>query len=219
MPLRALRAAGLAPRLISPPSRGHVYQLPALLSPDIADQCFDFFCTRFDGWKTETDAFGLQQRATAYFGDDGAVFSYVGLTLKPKAWPDALAAARERADLVAAAHGTRMTACLTNHYGEGASSIPFHSDEVRAHGESKLVLSVSLGGQRRMLLRHKGAGAAPSPVLALSLPAGSAVAMAGEAQQHWEHALPIDSHAPRRVSLTFRSIVPGFEVGRPPAPP
>ena len=72
---------------------------------------------------------------------------------------------------------------------------------------------------RRMLLRPKRHSFGGSP-LALALPSGSAVAMAGAAQEHWEHMLPLDpGAAPRRVSLTFRSIVPGFEDGRPPAQP
>ena len=37
-------------------------------------------------------------------------------------------------------------------------------------------------------------------------------ALAGDAQARYEHALPLDvGAAPARISLTFRSIVPGFE--------
>ena len=221
--LRALRTAGLSPRLLSPLSRGYVYQLPALLSPRDADSLFDFLVARFNGWRTETDHFGRQQRATAYFGDDGTIFSYVGLTLRPSRWPDALEAARARANLVAAAHGTQhFSACLANHYTENACSIPWHSDEVRAHGDSRLVLALSLGGERRMTLRPRHGSTSQPAVqpMSLRLPAGSAVAMAGDAQEFWEHALPLDpGAAPRRVSLTFRTIVPGYEEGRPPPIP
>ena len=73
-----------------------------------------------------------------------------------------------------------------------------------------------------MLLRPKGPtrSTAASTSMALALPSGSALVMAGDAQDHWEHSLPLDAAAaPRRVSLTFRSIVPGYEDGRPPAPP
>ena len=78
------------------------------------------------------------------------------------------------------------------------------------------MLAVSLGGERRMLLRRKLSDRA-QPAMALALPSGSAVAMAGAAQEHWEHSLPLDDGAaPRRVSLTFRSIVPGYEEGRAP---
>ena len=93
---------------------------------------------------------------------------------------------------------------------------------MRAHGDAKLVLALSLGGERRMLLRPKGTSseARVEGVMALTLPPGSAVAMAGAAQDHWEHSLPLDSRAaPRRVSLTFRTIVPGYEEGRSPPIP
>jgi len=130
--LRALRDARLAPRLLASPSgeggsASYVYQLPALLPQHESAELFDYFCNRFDGWKTESDAFGRQQRATAYFGEDGAIFSYVGLTCRPKPWPTALANARKRAELVASAHGTQVTACLANHYSAGGDSIPWHS--------------------------------------------------------------------------------------------
>ena len=158
----------------------------------------------------------LARRSLCPFHFD-SLFSYVGLTLRPKPWPCALTAARQRVDEVAAAHGTRVTACLANHFGEGCSSIPWHSDEVRAHGDAKLVLALSLGGQRRMLLRQKSSAAAPTTPISVGLPPGSAVVMAGVAQDYWEHALPLDrGAAPRRVSLTFRTIVPGYEEGRDP---
>lgn len=59
------------------------------------------------------------------------------------------------------------------------------------------------------------------------LRAGSALVMAGRAQEVWQHQLPLypapplddgadggmaaRPRAPHRISLTFRSIVPGFE--------
>lgn len=216
MPLAALRAASLAPRLLSPLSHGFVYQIPALLDASRSQQLFERLVSGDCGeWRTEVDAFGPQQRQSAYFGDDGAIFSYVGLRLQPRAWPAAMGAARQRAAIVADAHNSAFTACLANHYGEGNGSIPFHHDEVRAHGDAKLVLVLSLGGERRMLLRRRGDSL--QPPLSLRLPAGSALVMGGSAQDHWEHSVPLDpADAPRRVSLTFRTIELGFEEGRPP---
>ena len=213
--LRSLRNSNLSPRLLSSPSQGYVYQIHNLLSPSASAALYEFLAYRFDGWKTEIDAFGPQQRATAYFGDVGTIFSYVGLTLQPRPWPNEMDEARKAANLVAKAHGAvAATACLANHYGEQRNSIPWHSDEVRAHGDSKLVLSLSLGGTRRMCIRPKGSA---GQVMSLHMPAGSAVVLAGDAQEYWEHSLPLDSdNAPRRVSLTFRTIVPWLEQGRPP---
>lgn len=217
MPFAALRAAGLSPRLLSSPAHGIIYQLDKLIDRTTADELFDGL-TGVDGpaFQTQVDAFGPQQRQSAYWGDDRCEFSYVGLRLRPSRWPELLplVEARRRASIVAKAHGTAFTACLANHYPRHDGLIPWHHDEVRAHGEAKLVLALSLGGTRRMLLRRRDAGVPP---LALTLPAGSAVVMGGTAQQFWEHSLPLDlDSAERRISLTFRSIVPGFEEGRSP---
>lgn len=46
---RALRAANHAPRILSAPESGFVYQLPTLMSRYDADHLFDFFCSSFDG--------------------------------------------------------------------------------------------------------------------------------------------------------------------------
>lgn len=216
MPLAALRAAGLKPRLLSPTQLGYVYQIPKLLEAAEASALFQELTSGGHAWKTETDAFGPQQRESFYCGDERAIFSYVGLLLTPRSWPDGrMTSARHAVQTVAAAHGTQCTACLANHYAEGTGSIPWHHDEVRAHGPAKLVIALSLGGTRRMELRQRHA---PSqPPLSLTLPEGSAVVMAGDAQEHWEHRLPLDEDAaPRRISLTFRSIEPGYEEGRAP---
>ena len=215
MVFAALRAAGMRPRVLAPTSQGYVYHLPSLLSPEESKSLFASLLSI--RWRTETDHFGPQQRQTAFFGDEGATFQYVGLTLQPNAWPEALQTARQRANLVAAAHGPeRCTACLANHYGEDAGYIPWHHDEVRAHGTARLVLALSLGGERRMLLRRRTVDGALEDEISVRLPPGSAMVMAGDAQTHWEHALPLDpGAAPRRISLTFRTLIPGFEDGLP----
>ena len=130
--------------------------------------------------------------------------------------------------------------CL-NERGEGF--IPWHHDEIRAHGEVKLIATVSLGSERTFQLRRRvrqedggpatgtgdgddqllvgggGGGvesvcAARDSGISVRLKPGSLLVMAGEVQSHWLHSLPLpeprdDSN--HRISLTFRSIVPGYE--------
>jgi hypothetical protein len=117
-----------------------------------------------------------------------------------------------------------LAGCLLNRYGAGEGSIPWHSDEVRAHGAFKFVASVSLGGPRPFLLRRKalstgadgggggGDNGAPESMEVL-LESGSVLLMAGATQEHFEHSLLLSVDAPPRISLTFRTIVPGFERG------
>ena len=147
MPLAALRAAGLKPRLLSPTQLGYVYQIPKLLEAAEASALFQELTSGGHAWKTETDAFGPQQRESFYCGDERAIFSYVGLLLTPRSWPDGrMTSARHAVQTVAAAHGTQCTACLANHYAEGTGSIPWHHDEVRAHGPAKLVIALAASG-------------------------------------------------------------------------
>ena len=217
-PLARLRAAGFTPRQIASKQTGFVYQLHNVISRVHAQEVFEALRASTDSWLSAKIITDSQGRQACYFGDPDAIFSYVGLSLEPRPWPRCLDDARKAVGRIADAHSTRLTACLANLYERGTGEIPWHHDEVRACGEAKLVIALSLGGERRMLLRRRDC--VSTPTVSLSLPAGSAVVMGGSAQDHWEHALPLDGEdAPPRISLTFRSIEPGYEVGRPPPLP
>ena len=121
--------------------------------------------------------------------------------------------------------GIKCSACLVNNYPPGEGQIVWHHDEIRAHGPRPLIASVSLSpdGERTFELRRRGTAAVDEPPpaaaaaaaaadLSLPLAHGSALIMAGSAQEGWLHRLPLSGPgAPHRISLTFRSIVPGFE--------
>jgi alkylated DNA repair dioxygenase AlkB len=164
-------------------------------------------------WKVEHDQFGPQSRATCYVGDPDCVFTYVGLRLDPKPWPESLTKVRA---IVAKACGistsTLLSACLVNHYPKGQGAyIPWHYDEVRAHGPDNIVACLSLGGPRRFQLRLRTTRVITDDRL---LPSGSVLLMQGTTQEHYEHCLPLSTiDDPHRISLTFRSIVPGYEQG------
>lgn len=179
-------------------------------------------------WKLENDNFGAQTRETCYFGDLGAVFTYVGLRLEPAPWPKSLERLRQRVAEACGVPPSTLTACLANHYPTGQGHIPWHYDEVRAHGEIKVVASLSLGGPRRFQLRKRPKNDtnvkrdngdrnkedSTMMVADILLPSRSVIFMKGNAQSDYEHCLPLSSpkqHDPHRISLTFRSIVPGYE--------
>jgi alkylated DNA repair dioxygenase AlkB len=168
----------------------------------------------------EMDDFGKQSRPTCYYGDSpDCVFAYVGLTLRPRPWTPTLRRLRDQVtracqldeeESSSPSSSSRLTACLVNHYPANQGYIPWHYDEVRAHGDTKTVASLSLGGPRRFQLRKRGGGG--ELVADLLLPSGSVLLMQGAAQDEYEHCLPLDEQAaPPRISLTFRSIVPGWE--------
>ena len=208
-------------------------------------------------WNVETDAFGPQGRATCYFADHECVFSYVGLRLAPVAsshalWPPALDQLRKRVQRVihttddnsisSKSSSVSLTACLANLFADDHDHIPFHYDEVRAHGPSKTVATLSLGGPRLFCWRPRRRHDVTNDdttiinndnstiINNLWLPSGSILLMQGPTQEYYEHALPAaTSHISNtqeddspssmnttttRISLTFRSIVPGYEDGR-----
>ena len=159
-------------------------------------------------WAVHADDFGAQGRPTYYCGDDDCVFSFVGCRHEPRPWPPALDALRPSLEAALALPPRSLTACLLNRYAAGAGHIPFHSDEVRAHGFKRVVASLSLGGPRTFRLRRKATG---DDVADLALASGSALVMTGDAQDDYEHELPLRGGDAARISCTFRSIVPGFE--------
>ena len=190
-----------------------VYLIPSFFSADECKDIFEKLKTKVS-FQRASDDFGPQERLSAYYGDPGCTFSYVGLVCTPTRFPQWLDDVRSRVNekIARRRHATECTACLINEYKEGEGAIVWHSDEVRAHGEAKLVISVSMGGERSFWIRCKRK---KDREIHIRLPVGSALVMSGETQSHWEHALPLEScDDPHRISLTFRSIVPGYEDGR-----
>lgn len=184
-------------------------------------------------WRKEVDDFGVQDRESFYMGDDpSCIFSYVGLELTPNEWNLDCRTVRDMLNASIAPYVSkrlqieekecRVTACLMNYYRKGEGMIPWHWDEVRAHGIGKVVASVSLGGPRPFELKTRcavdindgrGDGDQVTNILSLTLEPGSVLLMAGDAQEEYLHRLPLPDDAPERISLTMRSIVPGFETG------
>ena len=80
--------------------------------------------------------------------------------------------------------------------------------KIGALDDASILKALSLGGPRRFRLRPRdGSG----DVIEVEMTPGSVVTMAGATQDHYEHELPLRDDDPPRISLTFRSIVPGFE--------
>lgn len=165
-------------------------------------------------WSRKHDRFGPQSRRTYYCGDAGCTFSFVGISLAPHRWPRCVLRARARVARAIGCAATELSGCLLNEYPDGEGSIGWHFDEVRAHGPDKLVASLSLGGPRLFQLRSRadatGAGGASS-ACELELEPGSVLLMAGHTQELYEHSLPLRMGDAFRISLTFRSIMAGFE--------
>ena len=82
----------------------------------------------------------------------------------------------------------------------------WHSDDEGELGEQPTIASLSLGGTRRFLLKHKYRKELAPVKLALGH--GSLLIMRGQTQMYWKHQIPKTKRpVDARINLTFRRIV------------
>jgi len=93
---------------------------------------------------------------------------------------------------------------LLNLYRDGNDSMGWHSDDEAELGHNPVIGSLSLGGMRRFMLRHRSQKGLKHQ---LELTSGSLLLMQGTTQQYWQHHIPKTKRpvAPR-INLTFRVI-------------
>jgi alkylated DNA repair dioxygenase AlkB len=140
----------------------------------------------------------LQPRLTAWHGD--AAYTYSGLTLEPLPFTALLQTIREA---VEAATGRRFNSVLLNYYRDERDSMGMHSDDEPELGPEPAIASVSFGGTRSFILKHKRS----KRTLKLDLTDGSLLLMAGSFQRNWLHGINKQARpAKPRVNLTFRFI-------------
>ena len=94
-------------------------------------------------------------RLSAWHGDPDARYTYSGLALEPHPWTAPLRQLKNRLEKNIQIH---FNSVLLNHYRDGQDSMGWHSDDERELGEQPTIASLSLGGTRRFLLKHKCTG-------------------------------------------------------------
>ena len=136
---------------------------------------------------------------------EGLEYRYSGASIRACLWPDWLK--KLCADVNRTA-GTNFNSVLINYYRDGDDYIAAHSDDERMLGDNNAVAAIALGpgaSQRPLLFRPKSRRSAP-PV-AVAMPAGSLLVMAGKTQTHYTHEIPKNARLEDpRISLTFREI-------------
>jgi alkylated DNA repair dioxygenase AlkB len=140
-------------------------------------------------------------RLSCWMGEPGARYRYSGTDFVPVPWHPALSALRNR---LAAACGTSFNSVLLNRYRDGDDGMGWHSDDEPELGSAPLIASLSLGAERRFLLRQRQDHARKAEVL---LGHGDLLLMSGSTQAHYQHALPKSARVQaERINLTFRLI-------------
>jgi alkylated DNA repair dioxygenase AlkB len=140
----------------------------------------------------------LQPRLTAWHGD--AAYSYSGLTLEPSSFTPLLETIRAAVESVT---DRRFNSVLLNYYRNERDSMGMHSDDEPELGPEPAIASVSFGGTRTFVLKHKRTKRS----LKLDLTDGSLLLMGGVLQKCWLHGVNKQARpASPRVNLTFRFI-------------
>jgi alkylated DNA repair dioxygenase AlkB len=129
-------------------------------------------------------------------------YTYSGVTLEARPWTAELQDIRSQ---VEAAAGISFNAVLLNQYRDGKDSVGWHSDDEPDLGTNPVIASVSFGGTRRFIMRHKTRDDIDRVELALGH--GSMLIMGGATQHHWQHHVPRTARpVGTRVNLTFRLV-------------
>jgi alkylated DNA repair dioxygenase AlkB len=143
-----------------------------------------------------------QPRLTAWYGDNGAIYTYSGIRLEALPWTDRLSDIKSRVENIV---GTTFNSVLLNYYRNHRDSMGLHSDDEPELGRRPIIASLSLGEERTFILKHKIRRDLKSA--ALKLASGSLLLMKGETQHCWKHGIKKEPYpCGPRVNLTFRRI-------------
>ncbi|MDI3323315.1 alpha-ketoglutarate-dependent dioxygenase AlkB [Pontibacterium granulatum] len=144
----------------------------------------------------------LIPRLQCFQGDPGISYLYSNLKLDAESWHPALQQLKNR---LVEPCGTNFNAVLLNLYRNGQDSMGWHSDDEPELGQNPTIASISLGEERRFLLRRKDEHNLKREIV---LQHGSLLVMRGTLQHFWQHSVP-RTQKPRkpRINLTFRHVL------------
>ena len=157
-------------------------------------------------WREETlRLFGktyLQPRLMAWYGDEGADYTYSGTRFRALPWTPCLQDLKARVEALCDAH---FNSVLLNYYRDHRDSMGMHADDEPELGPQPVIASLSLGATRTLVFRHRRRRELES--VKLPLVAGSLLLMRGDTQRCWKHGInKLTRPCGARVNLTFRAI-------------
>lgn len=177
---------------------------PQWLAPDASVSLFERLMREIPWTTHRLRIFGREvdaPRRSCWIGDPGAGYTYSRTRFEPEPWPAVLRPVRARLEAEVGAH---FDSVLANLYRDGRDSMGWHSDDEPELGPEPVIASLSLGGTRRFVLKHRRTDARH----AIELPSGSLLLMHGATQRDWKHALPRTARpVAARINLTFRCLL------------
>lgn len=186
------------------PYQGQVYFYSDFLSENENKEFYSALLNEVP-WKQEPiKIFGkelMQPRLTAWYADERKSYTYSGITMQAFSWTSNLLKIKEKVEQVS---GLRFNSALINYYRNGNDSMGWHRDNEKELGKNPVIASVSIGVTRTFKLRNYKN---KKDQISLELTGGSLLAMLGETNHHWEHAIPKTTKVNSgRINITFRFI-------------
>lgn len=133
-------------------------------------------------------------------------YSYSGHRRKVIPWHPAVFHVKQLVEQQLASIGITVTfnTCLLNYYPSGEEGMGYHADDEPELGLQPIIASLSLGAQRKFVLKHK----IHKVKVELPLTAGQLIVMHGDTQQFWKHSVTKTKMVKQgRISLTFRRML------------
>jgi alkylated DNA repair dioxygenase AlkB len=184
---------------------GHLQLYHSIFSDVEASRYYDQLEKEICWQQDSIILFGKSQplpRLTAWYGDPERSYTYSGIAMEPTPWIPLLQAIKTKAETLAKA---TFNSVLLNFYRTGADGVSWHADDEPELKKDYPIASVSFGGTRRFLLKHKTDPTVEKVELILT--SGSILLMLGTTQEYWLHQVPkTKKFVEPRINLTFRFI-------------
>ena len=172
------------------------------LCPNLADTALKALETEISWQQGTVNLFGRtipSPRLSAWYGNRS--YTYSQKTWAPAPWTNQLLKIKTHVEALSKA---KFNGVLLNLYRTGQDSMGWHSDDEIELGKLPKIASLSLGAERKFLLRPRDKSAKS---YSIPLPHNSLLIMAGETQENWQHSIPKTTKAVgHRINLTFRWI-------------
>ncbi len=176
----------------------------SFLDPNEADELYQWIIGNIEWTQVQYEKYNKTiktPRLTTCFGfhEDNIPKEFYGY--EPEAIPPTLKKIKSK---IEQHYGVEFNYILMSLYRDGNDSISYHSDDERFLGKNPNIASLSLGGDRRFLLKHKESKERHT----YELTHGSLLMMKGNTQHDWLHSIPkTKKKVSPRINLTFRKMV------------
>jgi alkylated DNA repair dioxygenase AlkB len=165
-----------------------------------ADEYLAYFLIDDFPWSRQPVRGVITRRANAWFADDASlIYRYSGQVWEPKPLTPVLAAIRDRLEAVC---NCGLNSVLAGLYPDGQAAVGWHDDNDFPSFPDTPIASVSLGSERRFMIRRKSD---KQVVAEYDVSHGSLIIMGGAMQRCFDHAIQkTTKKVGPRVNLSYR---------------